>query len=224
MRLARLLACLLVAAFAPKVLRADTVTVVTSFPKELTEAYKKAYEAKNPGTTLEILNKGTSAGIAYVRESAAGNKPDIFWVSAPDAFEVLAKEKLLEKLPDFNATIPAKIGDFPVNDPHGFYKGRRWRATASCSTRATSRRRSAGAKGMGRTSRSRSISATSATCAPSRSGTTQLTVETILQGEGWENGWAADAARSPAICADDLRPIYRRSRRRSTAANMASAW
>src|SRR5262249_44312428 len=26
--------------------------------------------------------------------------------------------------------------------------------------------------------------------APSRSGTTHLTVETILQGEGWEKGWA----------------------------------
>ena len=26
--------------------------------------------------------------------------------------------------------------------------------------------------------------------APSRSGTTQLTVETLLQGEGWEKGWA----------------------------------
>jgi len=26
--------------------------------------------------------------------------------------------------------------------------------------------------------------------APSRSGTTHLTVETLLQGEGWENGWA----------------------------------
>ncbi len=25
------------------------VVVVTSFPKELTEAYKKAFEAKNPG-------------------------------------------------------------------------------------------------------------------------------------------------------------------------------
>jgi hypothetical protein len=25
---------------------------------------------------------------------------------------------------------------------------------------------------------------------PSRSGTTHFTIETILQGEGWEKGWA----------------------------------
>ena len=46
---------------------ADTVTVVTSFPKELTEAYKRAYEKKYPQDKVEILSKGTSAGIAYVR-------------------------------------------------------------------------------------------------------------------------------------------------------------
>src|SRR5262249_1456430 len=124
MRITRLfLALFSLVAFSAGVAQADTVTIVTSFPKELTDAFKKAYEAKHAGTTVEILNKGTSAGIAYVRESAAGNKPDIFWVSAPDAFEVLAKEKLLEKLPNENPDIPAKIGDFPINDPNGFYKG-----------------------------------------------------------------------------------------------------
>ena len=43
---------------------ADTISVVTSFPKELTAAYKKAYEAKYPQDKLEILNKNTAAGIA----------------------------------------------------------------------------------------------------------------------------------------------------------------
>ena len=73
------------------------VVIVTSFPKELTEAYKKAFEAKNPGIKVEILNKPTSAGVAYIREAPATNKPDVFWVSAPDAFEVLSGEKLLQK-------------------------------------------------------------------------------------------------------------------------------
>jgi hypothetical protein len=84
----------LVAAVAAAILTrpalAETVTVVTSFPKELTEAYKKAYEKKYPNDKVEVLNKGTSAGIAYVREQPAGSRVEIFWVSAPDAFEVLA--------------------------------------------------------------------------------------------------------------------------------------
>ena len=99
------------------------VVIVTSFPKELTEAYKKAFEAKNPSFKVEILNKGTSAGVAFVREAAASNKPDVFWASAPDAFEVLANEKLLQKFDGANKEVPARIGSYPVNDPKGFYYG-----------------------------------------------------------------------------------------------------
>ena len=40
---------------------ADTINVVTSFPKELTGAYKAAFEKKYPGDKLEILNKNTAA-------------------------------------------------------------------------------------------------------------------------------------------------------------------
>lgn len=80
--------------------QAGTVTVLTSFPKELTTAYQKAFEAKNPGIKIEILNKNTVAGIAYVRELPAGQRPDIMWASAPDAFEVLARNKLLHAAPE----------------------------------------------------------------------------------------------------------------------------
>ena len=43
------------------------VVIVTSFPKELTAAYQKAFEARNPGIKVEILNKPTPAGVAYIR-------------------------------------------------------------------------------------------------------------------------------------------------------------
>ena len=103
---------------------AGTVTVLTSFPKELTTAYQKAFEAKNPGIKVEILNKNTVAGIAYVRELPAGQRPDIMWASAPDAFEVLARNKLLQAAPETkNPAAPAKIGNYPLNDPDGLYYG-----------------------------------------------------------------------------------------------------
>lgn len=104
--------------------QAGTVTVITSFPKELTGAYKAAFEKAHPDIKLEILNKNTVAGIAYVRESAAGKRPEVFWASAPDAFEVLAQGELLEKIDGIaNADVPASIGSFPVNDPKGLFLG-----------------------------------------------------------------------------------------------------
>ncbi|MEO8386254.1 MAG: ABC transporter substrate-binding protein, partial [Betaproteobacteria bacterium] len=102
---------------------ADTISVITSFPKELTEAYKKAYETKYPSDKVEILNKNTAAGMAYVREQTSGGRPEVFWASAPDAFEVLAAQKLLQKVDGGNPGIPAKVGTYPINDPEGMYKG-----------------------------------------------------------------------------------------------------
>ena len=167
-----------------------TVTVITSFPKELTAAYQQAFERRNPGVKVEILNKGTSAGVAYVREARPGERPDVFWASAPDAFEVLAKDKLLVKFDPRIKGIPEKIGNYPVNDPQGYYRGQ---ALA----------------GYGIMWNTRYLKANKlpeprewvdlvrpayfghlAISSPSRSGTTHLTVETILQGEGWDKGWA----------------------------------
>ena len=105
------------------VAQSQPVTIITSFPKDLTEVYRRAFETRNPGVKVEVLNRGTSAAIAFVREAPAGNRPDVFWASAPDAFEVLAKEKLLEKYEGANPAVPAKIGTYPINDPQGFYYG-----------------------------------------------------------------------------------------------------
>jgi len=39
--------------------QAGTVTVITSFPKELTQIYKTEFEKANPDIKIEILNKNT---------------------------------------------------------------------------------------------------------------------------------------------------------------------
>ena len=56
---------------------AGTVTVITSFPKELTQIYKSAFEKANPDIKIEILNKNTVQGISYVRELPVGQRPDV---------------------------------------------------------------------------------------------------------------------------------------------------
>ena len=118
-----LLVALLVAGLSAAA-HAGTITVVTSFPKELTQAYKMAFEKANPTIKVEILNKNTVQGIAYVRELPPGQRPDIFWASAPDAFEVLAGQKLLENVADLaNKAAPAKVGNYPINNPAGLYLG-----------------------------------------------------------------------------------------------------
>ncbi|MCP4686618.1 MAG: extracellular solute-binding protein [Desulfobacterales bacterium] len=168
----------------------DKVVVVTSYPKDLTGVFKKAFEARHPGVTVEILQKKTSAGVKYIQETARGNTSDLMWASAPDAFEVLKADGLLAKYTPKAKGIPEKIGSYPINDPDGFYVGFAGSGYGIMwNTRYLKRKKIPEPRewtdlmkpvyhdhvGMS---------------APSRSGTTHLTVETVLQGDGWEKGWA----------------------------------
>ncbi|HTN48131.1 MAG TPA: extracellular solute-binding protein [Burkholderiaceae bacterium] len=178
-------------ALAAGVALAGTVTVITSFPKELTSAYKTAFEKANPGITLEILNKNTVAGIAFVRETAPGQRPEVFWASAPDAFEVLKRDKLLVAAPGVdNKAIPAKIGNYPINDPQGYYKGQALAGYGIMyNTRYLKANKLAAPKEWTDLLAPQWFGHVAMT-SPSRSGTMHLTVETILQGEGWDKGWS----------------------------------
>ncbi len=166
------------------------VTVITSFSKDVTDPFKAGFEAANPSFTLDVQNKSTSAGVKFVDETKANNQVDLFWASAPDAFENLKGRNLLAKFTPSVTGLPEKVGSYPVNDPQGYYFG-------------------FAASGYGIMSNDRYLEANNlpqprewgdllkaeyhdhiAIAAPSRSGTTHLTIETILQGEGWEKGWA----------------------------------
>ena len=184
-------ALLCAALLAPLASPAGTVTVVTSFPKELTQAYKTAFEKANPGIKIEVLNKNTVQGIAYVRELPVGQRPEVFWASAPDAFEVLSSARLLENIADLaNKAAPAKVGAYPINDPQGQYLGQAlagyglmWNTRYLAANKLPAPRQWADLvkpEYFGHV----------ATSSPSRSGTTHLTVETMLQGEGWNKGWS----------------------------------
>ncbi|MGN1055550.1 MAG: ABC transporter substrate-binding protein [Comamonas sp.] len=170
--------------------QAGTVTVLTSFPKELTSAYQKAFEAANPGIKVEILNKNTTASIAYVRELPAGQRPDVMWASAPDAFEVLARNKLLAAAPEtLNKAALQKIGNYPLNDPDGLYYGQALAGYGIMwNTRYFTANKLPAPKEWGDLAKPEYFGHV-AISSPSRSGTTQLTIETILQGEGWDKGW-----------------------------------
>jgi len=178
-------------------LAAEKLVIVTSYPPDTTVTVGKAF-TKATGIKVEMLKKKTTAGIKYLQATAANNTSDMFWASAPDAFEVLKGDGLLQKYKvkvkgKYKVKvkgIPEKVGSFPINDPEGYYKG-------------------FAASGYGIMWNTRYLKAKklpvpnswadlekpvyhghTGMSAPSRSGTTHLTVETLLQGMGWDKGWA----------------------------------
>ena len=165
------------------------LVITTSFPNEMTAPFQRAFQEAYPDVTVEIQNRNTNAGVNYLRESASNNVTDIFWSSAPDAFELLKSENLLTNYISSVEGIPAEAGGYPIHDPDGYYSG-------------------FAVSGYGIMWNTRYLQANNlpepqewedlarpvyhdhvAMSAPTRSGTTHLTVETILQGEGWDQGW-----------------------------------
>lgn len=141
--------------------------IITSYEPEVVEPFIAAFTARHPGVTVRHLNKNTHAA---VDEILSGNERrfDLFWASAPEAFEVLDTGKRLRDVGfgrqvDFAysavgwAWVPPVAGPPPLgwNDllaPH--------------------------------------LAGRIAMSHPKRSGTTQSLIETVLQDRGWVAGWA----------------------------------
>ena len=201
-----LLACATLIAAGSAFAQTGKVTVVTSFSKDVTDPLKKAFEKAVPGAVLEVQNRNTNAGVKFLEETRSNNQVDLFWASAPDAFEVLKAKKLLAAYKPKATGIAEKVGSYPVNDKDGFYVG-------------------FAASGYGIMWNERYVKANKlptpkewqdlaqapyfdhvSISAPSRSGTTHLTIETVLQGEGWAKGW-----RTTKEISGNLRQVTDRS-------------
>ncbi len=171
---------------------AGEIVIVTSLPKDLFETYTKAFESRYPGTKVVVKSKKTSAAVAYIRETASRPDSDILWASAVDAFAVLKQEGFLapHTLPQEVAQhIPASIGPYPIHDPDGMYFGCALSGYGMMWNTLYLQAYKLKAPKEWTDLTDPAYHGHLAMSAPSRSGTTHLTVEAILQGYGWDEGW-----------------------------------
>ena len=163
--------------------------IVTSFPETLFSRFKNAFQERHPSVRVQVLNKKTSAAISYIQETAA--RPlDLFWASAPDAFEVLKGSGHLARHPLSKSGIPDAIGGYPVNDPDGYYNGFAVSGYGIMWNVPVLARQGLPRPWEWSDLKKPIYFRKVGISAPSRSGTTHVIVETILQIQGWEKGWA----------------------------------
>ena len=169
---------------------AGRIIVVTSFPENLFSRFKETFERLHEKTKVHIRSKKTSAAISFIQERK-GEPADIIWASAPDAFEVLKKSGHLAKAFNIPADKIIRVGGYPLDDPGGYYRGFAISGYGIMWNRPYLAQRGLPEPRQWDDLRRPAYFRHLGVSAPSRSGTTHLIIETILQGKGWEDGWAA---------------------------------
>ena len=167
----------------------QTLRVMTPLNAATTTTFKRAFENKYPHIKIEVIKEKTNESIKIIEETRHNNNIDIFWASSPDAFQILKEKKLLYHYVTKNVNIPRNVGLLPINDVANYYKGF---AVSGYGIMENSYYMNALGlpparewHDLKKSIYADHISMSSA----SKSGTTHLIVEILLQGEGWEQGW-----------------------------------
>ncbi len=164
--------------------------ILTSFPDSVYEPFRRAFEKAYPDTDLFILNRKTSSAISYIQDGA-GHQVDLFWASAPDAFEILKAAGRLQKISRPLAVKHKTILGYPINDKDGYYTGFAISGYGFMWNPGYLQARKLPEPKSWNDLRRGIYKNHIAISAPSRSGTTHLIVEIILQSKGWKEGWKA---------------------------------
>ncbi|WP_289040666.1 substrate-binding domain-containing protein [uncultured Aliiroseovarius sp.] len=157
----------------PRMGAAQELRVLTSFPPEFSTPYVAMWDQAAPQTDIRVLNKNTVAGIDEIlRGNTRGF--DVFWASSPEAFELLSRHAAFADPAVCGKGGPRAVEPFALSSVG-------WARRVDSSLfmpadwddllRPIYRDKIAMAR-------------------PTRSGTTHMMLEQILQVRGWNDGWA----------------------------------
>jgi phosphoglycerate transport regulatory protein PgtC len=166
---------------------AEKVRVLTSFPPQLLEPFQKAFSKRHPVISIEFVQRKTTTALADIVGDR--HKADIFWASAPDAFEILKRAGRLTVLKPRPTGAPDLIAGYPVNDPDLNYLGFALSGYGFVYNPDYFRERGLPVPKAWSDLAAPIYAGHIGISSPSRSGTMHLMVEAILQVYGWDRGW-----------------------------------
>ncbi|AJD50278.1 ABC-type Fe3+ transport system, substrate-binding protein [Thalassospira xiamenensis M-5 = DSM 17429] len=161
------------------------LSILTSYPSSFYKPFIDQFVKQSGTVDVCVQNKNTIGLIAHVRENRRP-VPDIVWASSPVAFELLEQQGALAKFPE-KVSEPVTNGGIQIDASDGSRFG---------FALSTIGMMSATDQPFGTTTVEIADLASPyyygllGMSSPSRSGTTHLFVESLLQQYGWQDGWA----------------------------------
>lgn len=167
----------------------EQLRLITSFPPNFYTPFVEEFETLHPNISVLILNKKTTAAID---EILRGNirQFDLFWSSSADAFDLLKSAQMLRLLTQLRCEPTITLPNLALDDPDGYYLGFAISGIGWMWNYNYLKRETLPAPQCWEDLEKPVYYGHLAMSTPSRSGTTHLIVENILQKYGWEKGWA----------------------------------
>ncbi|MDB5474181.1 MAG: transporter substrate-binding protein [Devosia sp.] len=170
-------------------LASEELVVLTSFPPSFYEVFVERFAQSHPELQIKVIQRSTASGVHFLLERPQVDV-DLFWVSSPDAFELLKSEEQLMPVPFNNPTTQTAIAGHPVHDPEAHYYG-----FAFSTYGVAYNSQYLAAHGLEMPRQWQDLAAPGyaghlGITSPARSGTSHFIVEAILQTFGWNEGWA----------------------------------
>ncbi|MGE6781382.1 ABC transporter substrate-binding protein [Ensifer adhaerens] len=181
--------CLLALAGPTRAAEKQELVVVTSYPPSFFEPFRAAFERANADVRVSIVQRNTASASRFVIEKA-DVPADIFWASAADAFELLKRNGSLRPIAPRDTGAADRVFGYPVNDPEGYYLGFALSGYGFVYNPSHLAKNNLPAPRNWQDLLNPVYSGQIGITTPSRSGTTHLIVEALLQTYGWEEGWA----------------------------------
>ncbi len=164
------------------------LNILTSFPPAFYQPFQQLFERIHPEIELNIRNKKTTAGLNYLQRQT-DHQIDLFWASAPDAFEILDQSQLLEQINNVPFQFPAELHGYPLKNIKNHYLGFALSGYGIIFNRSYARQYQLPLPKSWQDLTNPAYFSHLALSSPSRSGTTHLMIEMILQHYGWDKGW-----------------------------------
>ncbi len=167
----------------------EKLAIITSFPPEFYQPFINLFNEFHPRIQVSILNKKTTAALAEIQR---GNqrKFDLFWSSSTDAFEVLQQTGRLWQS-GFHLQYPSlKINGLNLQKHDGYFYSFALSGVGYMWNNRFLKENQLPPPAGWHSLSDQVYYGQIAMSTPSRSGTTHLIVESILQKMGWQQGWA----------------------------------
>lgn len=148
--------------------------ILTSFSEDVSATFANAFEQQFPDTRIRFIHKKTPAALTHL-DKQMKPRPDLVMASAVDAFDWLSKQQQLKKL---DASDRLDYTPFGYSG-YGFIWHRDYLTKQGLTAPASW-------DDLLKPEYRQHIAMSS----PTRSGTTHVMVETVLQERGWREGWA----------------------------------